>query len=190
MQHGFARGGVGGVCGPIPKSDASRSSPARGRWCRRRRRGRTTQQTFHMPPPPSGKRQPPPPCGGGSSASLSSIEDHPAKAATPHCHHPGEGRGPVGKVVVTKRSPQLATSPNWTPAFAGVVPLEWLGFVRNDRVGAFTAAKHRSSSPTDVNPYPRNQPRLDKRRARHRRAGARHPPVHRHPMRRIDRRRV
>ncbi len=36
-------------------------------------------------------------------------------------YHPGEGRGPVGKVVVTKRSPQLATSPNWAPAFAGVV---------------------------------------------------------------------
>jgi len=35
-------------------------------------------------------------------------------------YHPGEGRGPVGKVVITKRSPQLATSPNWAPASAGV----------------------------------------------------------------------
>ncbi len=36
-------------------------------------------------------------------------------------YHPGEGRGPVGKVVVTKRGSPLATSPNWAPAFAGVV---------------------------------------------------------------------
>ncbi len=35
-------------------------------------------------------------------------------------YHPGEGRGPIGKVVVTERSPALATSPNWAPAFAGV----------------------------------------------------------------------
>ena len=36
-------------------------------------------------------------------------------------HHPGEGRGPVGEVAVTKRRPRLATSPNWAPAFAGEV---------------------------------------------------------------------
>jgi TolB protein len=35
-------------------------------------------------------------------------------------HHPGEGRGPIGKVDVTMRGPQLAASPNWAPAFAGV----------------------------------------------------------------------
>jgi len=33
--------------------------------------------------------------------------------------HPGEGRGPGGKVDVTMRGPQSATSPNWAPAFAG-----------------------------------------------------------------------
>jgi glycosyltransferase involved in cell wall biosynthesis len=35
-------------------------------------------------------------------------------------HHPGGGRGPVGKVVVTKDSPSSSRSPNWAPAFAGV----------------------------------------------------------------------
>ncbi len=35
-------------------------------------------------------------------------------------HHPGEGRGPIGKVAVTEDSAQLATSPNWAPASAGV----------------------------------------------------------------------
>jgi len=40
----------------------------------------------------------------------------------PH-HHPGEGRGPIGKVAIIKRHPQLARSPNWTPAFAGVVAI-------------------------------------------------------------------
>jgi len=36
-------------------------------------------------------------------------------------HHPGEGRGPIGKVAVTERCTPLATLPNWAPAFAGVV---------------------------------------------------------------------
>ena len=35
--------------------------------------------------------------------------------------HPGGGRGPVGKVAVTTDRTQLATFPNWAPAFAGVV---------------------------------------------------------------------
>jgi len=35
--------------------------------------------------------------------------------------HPGEGRGPIGKVDVTKDGALLATFPNWAPAFAGVV---------------------------------------------------------------------
>jgi len=39
------------------------------------------------------------------------------QAATPP-HHPGEGRGPVGKVAVTTDSPSPSTSPNWTPASA------------------------------------------------------------------------
>ncbi|WP_432715071.1 hypothetical protein [Sphingomonas faeni] len=36
-------------------------------------------------------------------------------------HHPGGSRGPIGEVAVTKCCAQLATSPNWAPAFAGVV---------------------------------------------------------------------
>ena len=35
--------------------------------------------------------------------------------------HPGEGRGPIGKVAITTCRHPLATSPNWAPAFAGVV---------------------------------------------------------------------
>ena len=40
--------------------------------------------------------------------------------ATATHYHPGEGRGPVGKVAVTRDCAQLATSPTWAPAFAGV----------------------------------------------------------------------
>jgi TolB protein len=40
---------------------------------------------------------------------------------TPKGHHPGGGRGPIGKVGVTKRCVQLAAFPNWAPACAGVV---------------------------------------------------------------------
>ena len=36
-------------------------------------------------------------------------------------HHPGEGRGPVGKVAVTTDRAPLAPSPNWAPASAGEV---------------------------------------------------------------------
>ena len=35
-------------------------------------------------------------------------------------HHPGGGRGPIGKVDVTMRNAPSAASPNWAPAFAGV----------------------------------------------------------------------
>ena len=35
--------------------------------------------------------------------------------------HPGEGRGPVGKARVMTRSASQSPSPNWAPAFAGVV---------------------------------------------------------------------
>ncbi len=44
-------------------------------------------------------------------------------------YHPGEGRGPVGKVAVTGDRVKLATFPNWAPAFAGVV-------YRSDAIGA------------------------------------------------------
>ena len=47
----------------------------------------------------------------------------PQHATTLPSHHPGEGRGPVGKVAVIKVRAQLATSPNWTPASAGEVQL-------------------------------------------------------------------
>ncbi|RMB36822.1 hypothetical protein C8J47_0399 [Sphingomonas sp. PP-F2F-G114-C0414] len=52
-----------------------------------------------------------------------------ATKTIPHYSHPGEGRGPSGKVVVTERHPPLATFPSWAPASAGVVSWEWLGFV-------------------------------------------------------------
>ncbi len=45
---------------------------------------------------------------------------HGGQAATPS-HHPGEGRGPVGKAAVTADSPSPSTSPNWTPTSAGEV---------------------------------------------------------------------
>ncbi len=35
-------------------------------------------------------------------------------------YHPGEGRGPIGKVGVTEDCASLATLPNWAPAFVGV----------------------------------------------------------------------
>ncbi|TCP72564.1 hypothetical protein C8J43_101302 [Sphingomonas sp. PP-CE-1G-424] len=38
-----------------------------------------------------------------------------------HLFHPGEGRGPVGKAGVMERCAQSRSSPNWAPAFAGVV---------------------------------------------------------------------
>ncbi len=44
-----------------------------------------------------------------------------AGQAAPPSHHPGEGRGPVGKAAVTPESPSPSTSPNWTPASAGEV---------------------------------------------------------------------
>jgi glycosyltransferase involved in cell wall biosynthesis len=44
-----------------------------------------------------------------------------AGQAAPPSHHPGEGRGPVGKAAVTPDSPPPSTSPNWTPASAGEV---------------------------------------------------------------------
>jgi len=44
-----------------------------------------------------------------------------AGQAAPPSHHPGEGRGPVGKVAVTPDSPSPSTSSNWTPASAGEV---------------------------------------------------------------------
>ena len=42
--------------------------------------------------------------------------------ALPKSFHPGEGRGPIGKVGMTTDSATLPPSPNWAPAFAGAVP--------------------------------------------------------------------
>ena len=39
----------------------------------------------------------------------------------PSSYHPGGGRGPSGKVVVTERRVTSSASPNWAPASAGVV---------------------------------------------------------------------
>ena len=39
-------------------------------------------------------------------------------------HHPGGGRGPIGKVGVTDARAQLQTFPSWAPAFAGVASIE------------------------------------------------------------------
>ena len=56
-----------------------------------------------------------------------SVLPQPHAPLCSHCtcpeppHHPGGGRGPIGKVVVTRDCAPLATSPNWAPAFAGVV---------------------------------------------------------------------
>ncbi len=46
-----------------------------------------------------------------------------ANGSSKRCH-PGEGRGPIGKVAVTERRPRLATLPNWAPASAGVGHME------------------------------------------------------------------
>ena len=48
--------------------------------------------------------------------------------AAPYCYHPGEGRGPIGKVGVTTRRPQPRPSPSWAPASAGVVQSGWCGW--------------------------------------------------------------
>ncbi len=49
----------------------------------------------------------------------------------PGLYHPGEGRGPIGKVVVTARGASSSPSPDWAPAFAGV---EKEGGVKTDKV--------------------------------------------------------
>ena len=51
-------------------------------------------------------------CGGATLVAEAGPQDP---------HHPGGGRGPTGKVVVTERLRSSATFPDWAPAFAGVV---------------------------------------------------------------------
>jgi len=57
---------------------------------------------------------------GSVHAERFSISENAVTPSVSDTHHPGEGRGPVGKVVVTGRTWQCAV-PNWAPAFAGVV---------------------------------------------------------------------
>jgi len=51
-----------------------------------------------------------------------SLASTPTPESTPTHDHPGEGRGPAGKVALTTRCPALPPFPNWAPAFAGVAP--------------------------------------------------------------------
>ncbi|NII59200.1 glycosyltransferase involved in cell wall biosynthesis [Sphingomonas aerolata] len=72
-------------------------------------------------PPPSTSPNWTPAFAGEVKGGAPDPAAHGGQAATPS-HHPGEGRGPVGKVAVTPDSPSSSTSPNWTPASAGEVP--------------------------------------------------------------------
>ncbi len=65
---------------------------------------------------------------GGAAGRVLAVENgidaatfDPAGQVATLAFHPGEGRGPVGKVAVTTSSPSSSTSPNWTPASAGEV---------------------------------------------------------------------
>ena len=62
---------------------------------------------------------------------IDSVKFDPAAEFTKptDSHHPGGGRGPVGEVAVTARSPSSSTSPNWAPASAGGEPLEGLPLI-------------------------------------------------------------
>ncbi|VXC58774.1 hypothetical protein SPHINGOT1_120009 [Sphingomonas sp. T1] len=72
--------------------------------------------------------------------------------------HSGEGRGLVGKAGVTKRRLPLSPSPNWAPAFAGVVafwgecssppPLPFLPYSRSPLLSFL--------KPTSPSPSPRS----------------------------------
>jgi hypothetical protein len=42
-------------------------------------------------------------------------------------NHPGEGRGPIGMAGVTDCRVLSRPSPNWAPAFAGVVAVVGIG---------------------------------------------------------------
>ncbi len=65
---------------------------------------------------------------GGATGRIVAVENgidsatfDPAAQGAILTHHPGAGRGPVGKVAETTGSPSSSTSPNWTPASAGEV---------------------------------------------------------------------
>ena len=66
-------------------------------------------------------------------------------------YHPGEGRGPIGRAAVTKRCPQLAASPDWAPAFAGVVAVLDAERTRTNR-RSLTVPSRESGSPVWVPP--------------------------------------
>jgi hypothetical protein len=54
---------------------------------------------------------------------VAAFDEGESSDAPPLSRHPGEGRGPGGKVLITETNPALSSFPNWTPAFAGVVIL-------------------------------------------------------------------
>ena len=63
---------------------------------------------------------------GGATGQILAVENgidsetfDPAGSYPSLSRHPGEGRGPVGKVAVTALQPSLPPSPNWAPASAG-----------------------------------------------------------------------
>jgi len=65
---------------------------------------------------------------GGATGRILAVENgidlatfDPAAQGAILAFHPGEGRGPVGKVAVRTSSPSSSPSPNWTPASAGEV---------------------------------------------------------------------
>ena len=64
----------------------------------------------------------------------SAYSERCAGASIHQLHHPGGGRGPVGKVAATNGNAELATSPNWTPAFAGEVLIGLGGSGSLDRI--------------------------------------------------------
>jgi len=66
---------------------------------------------------------------GGATGRILAVENgidsatfDPAAQGAILAFHPGEGRGPVGKVAVTPDNPSPSTCPNWAPASAGEVP--------------------------------------------------------------------
>jgi hypothetical protein len=49
------------------------------------------------------------------------LSGTPRHTAHHTIYRPGEGRGPAGKASVTTGRPSPFRSPDWSPAFAGVV---------------------------------------------------------------------
>jgi hypothetical protein len=78
-------------------------------------------------------------------------------------HHPGEGRGPIGKVGVTERSSSLSASPNWAGlrrggAYAGLVLTQGRRMASVGRPRHFIAASMSligtNAKPTELSAIP------------------------------------